>query len=338
SLNVSALRWILHHRIPEAVDLHHGTPYAEIAKTCDVDQSFLERVIRFSMHDLIFNEPVPGHVSHTVYSAALVTGVGLKALIKMNAGDLASAGSKLIEAEEKWPGSQEATHSPWNFAFDTEAHWARNFTDMMEYDNQQPVYALRHVVDGYEWQSVKDVVDVGGGTGDLGLALAVGHSGLDVNVADRPATIDIAKTQTCPSTPPGLQFVTFDFFGPLPEEIAYCEVYLLRRILHDWLDQFAVKIIKNHLPALKAGAKMLVMEMVLPEPGELPQSLDKTIRSLDMLMKHVLNGKERSRTQCQQLFTSVDPDLVIASIKRPEGSVLSLLEVKCVNSRRPIII
>ncbi|KAK4610331.1 O-methyltransferase AMT9 [Fulvia fulva] len=327
----------MHHRIPEAVDLKHGTSYVDIAKARNVDQSFLERMIRFCTHDLIFQELVPGHVSHTVSSAALVTDTGLRALVYLNVEDTARACTKLIEAQEKWPNSEESTHSPWNVAYDTNVHvfasrsgpnyeeWAKAFSDMMEYDNKQPLYNLRHAVEAYDWHNVDETVDIGGGTGDLGLALANAYDNLQVYAADREGTI-ATGTASIPSMP-RLHFVACDFFAPLPKAIAHKKIYLLRRILHDWSDKFSVKIIHNLLPALKSGAKMLVMDMVLPEPGALPESLDRTIRGSDLLMKHVLNGKERSKSEWQRLFTSVDRDLVIISTARPEGSAMSLMEV-----------
>lgn len=338
-MSLSTLRWITHYRIPQAVDLEVGTSYVDIAKKCNVEQAFLERMVRYCTHEGVFYEPTVGHVCHTVSSAALVTHAGLKALVHMNVTDIAPACTKLVEAQEKWPGSQESTHSPWNFAHNTDRHifdvssrpnyeeWSRCFSDMMEYDNKRPTYDLKHTLAAYDWKAVKEVVDLGGGTGDLGLALTTAYDHLRVYIGDREGTVATGKALMPDNVTPRLQFVACDFFSPLPKAIARSEIYLLRRILHDWSDKFAVKIIQNLLPALKGGSKLLVMDMVLPEPGTVSERLDRTIRGSDLIMKHVLNGKERSKSEWQELFTSADKNLVIKSLTTPAESAMSLLEV-----------
>lgn len=300
-------------------------------------------MVRFCTHNLIFQEPVAGHVTHTSYSAALATEKGLRALVHLNVEELANASTKLVEAQEKWPGSEESTHSPWNLAFNSDTHmfegrllanhddFSQTFIDMMEYDNKQPLYDLQHVKDAFDWKTVDHVVDVGGGSGDLGLALAETYPHLHVFVADRPETVATGKDRITEAMMPRLQFVACDFFAPLPETIANKKTFLLRRILHDWSDKFAAKIIQTLLPALKDGATMLVMDAVLPEPGSLPDAMDRIIRSLDLTMKHVLNAKERSQIEWQSLLTSVDKTLVIKSITRPDGSAMSVLEIKSVS-------
>lgn len=67
-----------------------------------------------------------------------------------------------------------------------------------------------------------------------------------------------------------------DFFTPQP--VKYADVYLLRFILHDYPDRYAVKILENLVPALKDGARLIVMDGVLPEPNTLPKSEERIIR------------------------------------------------------------
>lgn len=325
------------------MDLQHGSSYADIAKACNVNQADLERIIRYSTHDLIFHEPVAGHVAHTSFSAALATQKGLRALVHLNLEDLANASTKLVEAQEKWPGSEESTHSAWNLALGTDAHvfegrllanrdeWSQTFIDMMEYDNKQPLYDLRHVENAFDWQAVDEMVDLGGGSGDLGLALANTFPHLQVFVADRPETVATGRERITEAMMPRLRFVGCDFFAPLPTTIANKKTFLLRRILHDWSDKFAAKIVQTLLPALKDGATMLIMDMILPEPGVLPDAMDRIVRGLDLSMKHILNAKERSQSEWQSLLASVDKTLVIKSIARPDGSALSMLEIKSVS-------
>ncbi len=60
-------------------------------------------------------------------------------------------------------------------------------------------------------------------------------------------------------------FQSHDFFTP--QQIEGADIYLLRFILHDYSDTHATLILKNLLPAMKEGSRLLVMDGVLPQPG-----------------------------------------------------------------------
>jgi hypothetical protein len=65
---------------------------------------------------------------------------------------------------------------------------------------------------------------------------------------------------------PQIKFMQHDFFTPQP--IKGADVYLLRWILHNWTDDKSVEILKNLIPALKKGSKVLINDGCLPEPGK----------------------------------------------------------------------
>ena len=57
-----------------------------------------------------------------------------------------------------------------------------------------------------------------------------------------------------------------DFFEEQPVKGA--DVYLLRWVLHDWSDSYAVRILRALIPALNKGARVILNETVLP-PDEM---------------------------------------------------------------------
>ena len=59
-----------------------------------------------------------------------------------------------------------------------------------------------------------------------------------------------------------------DFFTEQPVKEA--NFYLLRQILHDWSDKYAVKILRSLLSAMGKDSAIIVMEQVLPDPGDVP--------------------------------------------------------------------
>ena len=56
------------------------------------------------------------------------------------------------------------------------------------------------------------------------------------------------------------------------------DVYVLRFVLHDWSDKYAAQILRNLLPALRPGARIAIMENILPEPNVMPKMVEKIQR------------------------------------------------------------
>lgn len=67
-----------------------------------------------------------------------------------------------------------------------------------------------------------------------------------------------------------------DFITPQP--IHGADVYIFRWIFHNWSDKYCVRILKNLIPALKPGAKIVVNDTVLPQPGVLSNWQESRIR------------------------------------------------------------
>ena len=124
---------------------------------------------------------------------------------------------------------------------------------------------VSHLLDGYPWSELGacTVVDVGGSHGPASISLAQRFPNLKCIVQDLPGTI------TGCSVPPGLEgrmeFMAHDFFTEQPVKGA--EVYFFRRIFHDWSDEYAARILRCLIGALKPGAKILIQEMIVSEFG-----------------------------------------------------------------------
>jgi 6-hydroxytryprostatin B O-methyltransferase len=88
-----------------------------------------------------------------------------------------------------------------------------------------------------------------------------------------------------------------------------------------------VKIIQNIIPAMQKGNRIVIMDGVMPELGEAPNSIVKLNTSLDLQMMAALNAKERTRKDWTDLIGSADPRLTVKAFKQPPGSAASLIEV-----------
>lgn len=210
---------------------------------------------------------------------------------------------------------------------------------------------IRHLVSGYDWESLGNalVVDVGyspkvmskatnrlqvgGSTCSSSIALATAFPNLRFVVEDLPETVENSKNFLAP-LPESLQSrITtcgHNFFTPQPLKSA--QIYLLRMILHDWPAAEAVTILKNHLDVLKSNpsARLLIMDTVLPVPGSISRNEEALLRVRDLAMVQAFNSKERELSEFEDLFAQTkdqDGGLAMKRTFKPTGSVMTIIEV-----------
>lgn len=105
------------------------------------------------------------------------------------------------------------------------------------------------------------VVDAGGGLGTLAHLLLDAHPGLSVTVLDRPKVVELGAGT---GERAGLAWRAGDIFEPWLIE---ADVVVLARILHDWDDEPARRILHHARVALGGRGRLFIVEMVLPETG-----------------------------------------------------------------------
>ena len=67
-----------------------------------------------------------------------------------------------------------------------------------------------------------------------------------------------------------------DFFEPQPVQGA--DVYMFRFVFHNWSDEYCLKILRALVPAMRPGAKVVVNDHCMPEPGVLGLLRERRIR------------------------------------------------------------
>ena len=139
-----------------------------------------------------------------------------------------------------------------------------------------------HIVHGFDWAGLGDatVVDVGGSHGSQSLALASAFPNLSCVVQDRAEVVQRAQqTDLATLSAKGkgrVKFMEHDFFEEQPVKGA--AVYVLRWILHDWSDGYAIRILRALGPAMGEGSKVLICEAVLPEPSRVSTLRERAAR------------------------------------------------------------
>ncbi len=151
----------------------------------------------------------------------------------------------------------------------------------------------RSKVAACDFSGVETLIDVGGGRGELLLAILEQSPWLRGTVFDLPELASAATT-LLGASPLGERatFVGGDFFTEVP---VGADVYLLANIVRDWGDADAVRILRTCLGAMRPESRLLVVEPSTPDAP-----------AVEDLHRMVLFGlaRERSLEELHALISS----------------------------------
>lgn len=153
------------------------------------------------------------------------------------------------------------------------------------------VHESAAVVAAYDFGRFRRLVDVGGGQGILLSAVLSATPGLSGVLFDRPDVVATARL------PAGCATVGGDFFDEVP---AGGDAYLLSRVIHNWDDADAVRILARCRAAMPDGAVLLLVEAVQPErAADQPGAV-----RMDLNMLLLLTGRERTAAEYAALLSA----------------------------------
>lgn len=314
---------------------------AEVAEKAGMDQDRTGRVLKLLSTHRIFEQVQgePDTFRHTASSALLARDTNFHAMADMQMDDMIKATSET---------STMITSSP--IAADHENHSAfhqRFGIPMYLYLEQHPEKAKRFaqamsswsqidrqitdLSNSYPWASLGEanVVDVGGGSGHISIALARLFPSLRFTVQD----ISQHMLSHAESSDLGgrVTFQQHDFFQPQPVRDA--SVFLLRQVLHNYNDADSVKILAALVPALEAcppATRLLINDIVLPDShsgGAVSKYEEHHLRQVDFCMMVALGAKQRSQLEFDQVLKTADKRFKIVNVWRnPLG--IGLVEVR----------
>lgn len=134
------------------------------------------------------------------------------------------------------------------------------------------------------------IIDAGGGLGTLAGLVQDAYPATHVTVLDRPEVVEQGRTHS--ANPGGPTFHAASLFEPWGIE---ADVVLLSRVLHDWDDVDARRILARARAALPIGGRVFVIEMLIPEGGVAGALCD-----LHLLM--ATGGRERSAAELGRML------------------------------------
>lgn len=151
---------------------------------------------------------------------------------------------------------------------------------------------IANVLRAYDFSGLTSIADIGGGRGHLLRAVLAANPGVTGVLFDLPHVIG-ALASSPPTDRLALRSGSF-FTDPLP----VCDAYLLMSVIHDWGDPEATAILEAVRRAAPRHARILLLEMLLPDvPGPHPAKF----LDIEMLVM-TSGGRERSRADYERLL------------------------------------
>jgi DNA-binding transcriptional ArsR family regulator len=269
---------------------------AELAVVVNADADALGRLLRALAGRGIFRQRRDGRYELTALAATLRS----DAHVSMAAGALLVGSA---QHREHWSHLAEAVRTgravvpelrgkPLFEYLADEPELAEIFNRAMTSSSE---LSIAPVVAAYDFSPYPTIVDVGGGHGRLLAAILAATPDargvlfdLPEVVAGAPALLREHHAQD------RMRIAEGSFFERLPEN---GDAYVLKNIIHDWPDDYAVRILRNVRAAAGTGKRVLLVEFVIPNHDR--EFLAKWL-DLDMLI--VAAARERTAAEYGQLL------------------------------------
>lgn len=164
------------------------------------------------------------------------------------------------------------------------------------------------------FQGARTIVDVAGGTGVLARMLSERFPAADIVVLERP---EVCQYAVDAGEPRRVRFVSGDLFTPWPIR---ADGFVMSRVLHDWNDDDAERILRHARAALAIGSTGVIVEMLLDDATPFG-------RVCDLHLLVVTGGKERTAERMERLVRKAGFRLVRVE---PTTSIVSAIVVEAV--------
>ncbi|KAI0003509.1 S-adenosyl-L-methionine-dependent methyltransferase [Xylariaceae sp. FL0662B] len=324
--------------------------YEELAARCGLPVEDTHQILQAAIAFRIFEDAVPDvSVRHNAVSATLNMD-GVKDIVGFITEEIPHGTLRFVESLRRWPGTGEPGHTGFAMWCRSQAGLSetdvadptKGFFDYIANDQERvarfhramgfsfatPAFASSHFVENLAWanggECPETIVDIAGSSGALCHAILRRYEGVKKAVVlDLP---EVVSTAEVPGDLAGrLEFEKYNF---LTEKVTRrADAYVFRHILHDWSDEYATKILRNLVPALRDGSRIWLNEIVLPDVNEGKHLQNQWKRSMDLIMKQGFNAKERSRRGWEKLFREADKRFRIESIVQPKGATDAVIGV-----------
>ncbi|KAI1877460.1 hypothetical protein JX265_003468 [Neoarthrinium moseri] len=316
--NAISIDAICRFHIADIVPPGGQVSFGEIAEKIGLEEQLVRRLLRHAMSMHILKEPESGMVAHTKMS---------KYFTLPYVNDWISFG-----AQEGWPAATKgfclANNTDKSIFEVLGADHARamRLASGVKAHDHFPGFANAEVSKLYDWTSLGNafIVHVGGSRGEIAIELAKSFGEVKLLVQDMEKAIAGAEASVPDELQGRIEFKAHKIFDT---QSVQADVYLFRLVFQIWPDKYALQILKAQIPALQPGAKLLLQDLVMPEPGEIPLWKDRELRAMDLNAGASFNGRNRYMHEWKALLKAADERFVLQRAISPGRSLLSTLEI-----------
>jgi hypothetical protein len=150
----------------------------------------------------------------------------------------------------------------------------------------------------YDFSPYKRIADIGGGHGILLQSILEKYPGKTGLLFDLPNVIAGIREEFLKNKiAERCDLMEGDFFPSIPPG---CDVYILKKIIHDWDDEHSLMILKNCHKALPDKSRILLLENVIMEDDT--NSSNVLLNDIHMMVQ-TIGGRERTKEEYSILLT-----------------------------------
>lgn len=262
----------------------------QIARSIGVEQNDLIRVLRGLTIENVLTEDDDGRFGLTPVGECLI----------------ALRGAALVRGEVYYSAAGELLNGLSSNAIPFELAYGETFFEHLsrhpghEASFQESMAGraeqeAQDVVDAYDFGRLAHIVDVGGGRGVLLSRILRSHPSLRGVLFDRDEVIEAAKSHLeSQGVADRVSCVSGDFFTSVPAG----DALLLSRVMHDWDDADAGRILGSCRAAMRPTSRLLIVDAILPERA----SQQPAAIRMDLHMLVLLGARERTASEFRALL------------------------------------
>ena len=269
---------------------------AELAQLTGADSRSIYRVLRALAGAGVFSEDSAGRFSLTEISQLLRSDhpQSLRGFAEMMADAVnfetwADLSYSVATGKPAFPHKNNALWFDW---LENNPKEAKLFHDAM---TSLSTNAVAVVTEAYDFSGISRLVDVGGGHGLLLATVLSRYPSMRGILYDDPKVVDGAtEVLRAHGVSERCEIAGGNFFTSVPTG---GDAYILKHIIHDWSDDECVTILTHCHKGMTSVGKVLIVEMVIPEPN-----VPSFSKLLDLEMLLFLTGRERTEKEYGELL------------------------------------
>lgn len=271
---------------------------SHLAAVTETSERSLYRVLRSLAAVGIFRETDPKVFELTPYAEALRSDVPnsfRNQAIFMGEGWLWNVMGQMLYSVKTGKPAWARVHG--SDAFD----YLADHPDHLEIFNramtEMTMSAAPAIVEAYDFSRFNTLVDIAGGHGYLLSQILKATPGLRGVLFDvEPVIAGAGTILEKEGVADKVETVAGNFFESVPSS---ADAYIMKHIIHDWDDELSNKILRNIARVMSTHAKLLIVEMVVPEGNEPHFS-----KLMDLGMLVLPGGVERTRAEYHTLLAA----------------------------------